>query len=65
MKLATLVANVTAKIQLSVAWTSPCDVSLCHFQLLQTSTETVALRVGHAVSEIEDRSSIVRQFRVE
>jgi len=62
MKLASLVANITTKIQLSVAWTSPCRVSLCRFQLLRTSTETVAVRVGHAVSELGDRSSIVRQF---
>ena len=62
MKLACLVANVSTKMQLSAAWTSPCGVSLCHFQLQQTSTETVAVRVGHAVSELGDRSSIVRQF---
>jgi hypothetical protein len=62
MKLASLVANVTTTIQLSVAGTSHFGVGLCRFQLQQTSTEAVAVRVELVVSELGDRSSIVSQF---
>jgi hypothetical protein len=65
MKLACLVAKVTTKIQLSVAWTSPYDVSLCLFQLQQTSTETVAVRLGHAVSELVGPEFVSAAIRVE
>jgi hypothetical protein len=62
MKLASLVANVTSKIQLSVTRMSPCDVSLRRVRLQQTPPEIGAVGVVQAVSDLADRSSRACKF---